>query len=206
MANETQRVHVGHWGTYVRARDVSSSSATIDVDVTIENDSTQRQTATVFTRLYGVSADGERMGDAVATIEPADVTVAPRSNVTVKGAVVMANPRPDVPLSADGSRGPAASATPRRPRMPWRPSICGRRIDAGDRQRTLDNGDEVWEFAAPGYLIPMRITSSGLPLVFFVSCFAPRPMNSTSPRFQWILALPSTLTDTPSLSPRAMTT
>lgn len=56
------------------------------------------------------------------------------------------------------------------------------------------------------YLIATMITSSGLPPLFLDSCFMPRPMNSTSPRFHWVLALPSTFTDIPSLSPSAITT
>ncbi len=56
------------------------------------------------------------------------------------------------------------------------------------------------------YLTATMITSSGLPLLFFDSCFIPRPMNSASPRFHAVLALPSTFTDIASLSPSAMTT
>ncbi len=56
------------------------------------------------------------------------------------------------------------------------------------------------------YLIARMITSSGLPPLFLDSCFMPRPMNSTSPRFHWVLALPSTVTDIASLSPSAITT
>jgi hypothetical protein len=90
---KTQPLHVGHWGTHVRSRQVSSASATIDVGVTIDNDSSRGETVSVATRVYALDQTGERVGNAVATIAPVDITVASRSNADVSGSATIVRPR-----------------------------------------------------------------------------------------------------------------
>jgi beta-galactosidase len=89
----THALHVSRWGTFVRTRNVSSSSATIDLDVTIDNDSPRSETVDVATDIYAVDAGGASAGDAVASIAPVEVTIAARSNATLAGSVTMADPR-----------------------------------------------------------------------------------------------------------------
>jgi beta-galactosidase len=90
---KTQPVHVAHWGTRVTTRDVSPKSATIDLAVTIDNDSTSAETVGVSTTLYSLDADGLVPGDAVATIESEQVSVAARSSAEVRVSVTIAKPR-----------------------------------------------------------------------------------------------------------------
>ena len=90
---KTQPVHIAQWGTHARSRNVSASSATIDLDVTIDNDSADSTTVSVTTRIYALNADGQRTGAAVAAVTPTDITVAPRSNATASGSVTIAAPR-----------------------------------------------------------------------------------------------------------------
>lgn len=55
-------VHVAHWGQYVTTQNVSDAKATVQVQTTVENNSTATQTATIKTDLsYG--------GKVVATIQ-----------------------------------------------------------------------------------------------------------------------------------------
>jgi len=90
---KTHALHVSHWGTFVRTRNVSSSSAKIDLDLTIDNDSPRSETVKVATRIHVLDGRGVRAGNAVASIAPVEVTVAGRSNATVVGSVTMPNPR-----------------------------------------------------------------------------------------------------------------
>jgi beta-galactosidase len=89
---KTDPLHVGHWGTHVTTRNVSSSSATIDLRVTIDNDSRRAETISVATRVYALNADGLMEGDAVASIDPVQVPVAAGSSVDVAGSVTIQNP------------------------------------------------------------------------------------------------------------------
>ena len=90
---KTQPVHVGQWGTYVRTRQVSSSSATVDLDVTVDNDSRQNATVSIATQIFALDAEGRKTGDAVTSIESVETPVAAGASATVKGSIVIANPR-----------------------------------------------------------------------------------------------------------------
>ena len=90
---KTQPLHVGQWGTYVTTPQVSASSATIDLQVTIDNDSPRGETVSVATRIYAADAVGRAAGDVVATIEPVNVTIAAHSSAVVNGSTTIANPR-----------------------------------------------------------------------------------------------------------------
>jgi len=90
---KTRPVHVGQWGTYVRTRQVSLSSATVDLDVTIDNDSRQNATVSVATQIFTLDAEGRETGDAVASIESVETPVAAGASATVKESVVIANPK-----------------------------------------------------------------------------------------------------------------
>jgi hypothetical protein len=122
-------------------------------------------------------------------------------------------------IAADHDSPSGPGATPGRASSVLSASACAgehrpgssawwRRDGAGDAPRAPP-GTRAAETDYRGnndYLIARMITSSGLPPLFLDSCFMPRPMNSTSPRFHWVLALPSTVTDIASLSPSAITT
>jgi beta-galactosidase len=90
---KTEPVHVAHWGTLVATRDVSAASATIDVEVTIDNGLGSSATVRIASQIFALDAAGRKTGDAVASIDPVETPVAAGASATVKGSVVMANPR-----------------------------------------------------------------------------------------------------------------
>ena len=90
---KTQPIHVGHWGTYITTPQVSTSSATIELQVTVDNDFTQPATVDVTTEIYALDADGQRTGGSVASFRTAAVNIAAQSNATIRGSATLANPR-----------------------------------------------------------------------------------------------------------------
>jgi beta-galactosidase len=90
---KNQPLHVGQWGTQLTTRDVSTASATIDLAVTIDNDSGAEATARVSTGIYVLDAGGRRVGDAVARIEAVETSVAAAASATVRGTARVARPR-----------------------------------------------------------------------------------------------------------------
>jgi beta-galactosidase len=89
----TQPVHVARWGTFVRARNVSAASATLDVDVAIDNRSRDAADVDVTTRIYALDASGRRAGAAVATLAPPRTSVAAGASASVQGSTTLARPR-----------------------------------------------------------------------------------------------------------------
>jgi beta-galactosidase len=90
---KTAPVHVRHWGTYLTTRRVSSSSTTIDIEVMIDNNSENNVIVGVTDQIYALDAESRKTGEAVASLEPVEVSVAAGASVTVKGSVVIVNPR-----------------------------------------------------------------------------------------------------------------
>jgi beta-galactosidase len=68
-------VHVAHWGTYITTKNVSASSATIDLAVQIENKSTSNQNIQVVTELFLFDSKLKKKGSKVAEFSPSTVSV-----------------------------------------------------------------------------------------------------------------------------------
>ena len=86
-------VHVGQWGTFVTTHDVTKNFATINMEITIDNDSEDDAPVTAVTQIFVLNADGNKTGDAVASFEPLETRVAAGNSATVEGSVTLKNPR-----------------------------------------------------------------------------------------------------------------
>lgn len=90
---KTASVHVAHWGTFVTTRDVSPSSATIELEVTVDNDSRDAATVDVTTAIHEADPDGRITGEPVARIETTRVAVPAGASASTRGAVSLESPR-----------------------------------------------------------------------------------------------------------------
>jgi beta-galactosidase len=90
---KTHPVHVAQWGTFVKTPQVSKTSATVELDVSIDNDMNAAESVRVTTELYALDADGRRMGRAVAQFAGTDARIDAKSNVSIRGSTTIANPR-----------------------------------------------------------------------------------------------------------------
>ena len=86
-------VHIGHWGATVTTREVTSASATVDLEVAIDNALKASATVRISSRIFALDDEGRKAGDAVASVEPVETLVAAGASATVKGSVVIAGPR-----------------------------------------------------------------------------------------------------------------
>lgn len=90
---KTDPVHVAQWGTFVTTRDVSETSATIDMETTIDNDSEADTTVEAITHVFAADAEGNKAGDPIASFEPLKIAVAAGESAMVRGSVTLENPR-----------------------------------------------------------------------------------------------------------------
>jgi beta-galactosidase len=90
---KTNRLHVSHWGTQVTTPQVSKPSATIDVAVSIDNDSQTEASVDVATDIYALDEAGKRIGDVVAKIKHDSARAAAGTSTRVTGSTTVANPR-----------------------------------------------------------------------------------------------------------------
>ena len=89
----TQPVHVGQWGTFITTPEVSASSAVIDMEVTVDNDSKAKANVVVSTNIYELDADGQKKGKPVAAFAPLNASIAAGDNAAVEGSVTIKNPK-----------------------------------------------------------------------------------------------------------------
>ncbi|MBN1359729.1 MAG: DUF4982 domain-containing protein [Sedimentisphaerales bacterium] len=90
---KTHPIHIGQWGTFATTRDVSSASATIDLEVTFDNHSDTDATIEATTQVFTLGADGSSSGEAVVRFESLRAPVAAGQSAKVIGTVSIENPR-----------------------------------------------------------------------------------------------------------------
>ncbi|HEY3761090.1 MAG TPA: beta-galactosidase GalB [Verrucomicrobiae bacterium] len=90
---KTAPVHVAHWGTHLTTPAVTSSSATVDLKVTVDNDSGQDENVTASTQIFPLDANDRKTGPAVAIIASINCTVPAGSNAVAEGCATVTNPK-----------------------------------------------------------------------------------------------------------------
>lgn len=89
---KTHPVHIEQWGTIVKARDVSNSSAIIDLEVDIDNDSKEDANINVITHIFLLNADGSRVNKPVATFVPSEITIKPGERIKTHHSIELKDP------------------------------------------------------------------------------------------------------------------
>lgn len=90
---KTDPVHVSQWGTFITTPEVSSAAATINLEVTVDNDSEADATVETITRIFALDSEGSVTGDAIAVFDPHTAAVATGKSARIEGVVTLANPR-----------------------------------------------------------------------------------------------------------------
>jgi beta-galactosidase len=88
---KTSPVHVAHWGTYITTPTVTPAGATVNLKVTIENDSATPANVVVKTQVYE-NLQGQKVGKPTSSA-PAPVTVRAVPNESIALTVTVKNPK-----------------------------------------------------------------------------------------------------------------
>ncbi|MGH7952860.1 MAG: sugar-binding domain-containing protein, partial [Limisphaerales bacterium] len=90
---KTSPVHVAHWGTHLTTPQVSQDSATIQLAVNVENNSSAEADVKVATKFFALDAGGKKSGRAAASVEIAGIKIAPNGNATANLSAVIPKPK-----------------------------------------------------------------------------------------------------------------
>jgi beta-galactosidase len=85
-------VHVGHWGTYITTPEVSPASATVNLQVTVDNDSAKTARVSVATDIFCLDTNGQKTGSEVASVAPVNFEIGPQTNGIAKGIATISKP------------------------------------------------------------------------------------------------------------------
>ena len=86
-------IHVAQWGTFVRTPEVSDASASVELDVTVDNDTDAAVTASVSTELYELDTAGNLAGAAVTSIPAVELPIAAGSSAVANTSGAISTPK-----------------------------------------------------------------------------------------------------------------
>ncbi len=90
---KTQPIHIGQWGTQLTTPEVSHERATVNLKVTVDNDSKQPANVSVATEFFALGASDKRVGSVVAKIAPVNLQIAPGQSAVAEGGATVTNPK-----------------------------------------------------------------------------------------------------------------
>ncbi|MBN1181524.1 MAG: DUF4982 domain-containing protein [Bacteroidales bacterium] len=90
---KTNPVHIGQWGTFISTSDVSEKSATINLDVTVENNSRRDAILEIKTNVYNLDNDGKPSDNYVAKFEPVTIKVNAANHIKINSSIIINNPK-----------------------------------------------------------------------------------------------------------------
>ena len=89
---KTAPVHIAHWGTYVTTPDVDKKSATVKIQVNVENNSEANAVVSLNHEIYALDADGKR-GPLVASQAISGLNLAAHQASPYEGQLLLPNPQ-----------------------------------------------------------------------------------------------------------------
>jgi len=89
---KTNPVYVAQYGTYITSKTISKKSATVNLEVSISNDSKTDAPIEIATQIYALNAKGDKIGNAVANFSNLTANAISGETTTLKGSVTIENP------------------------------------------------------------------------------------------------------------------
>ncbi|MDT0643568.1 beta-galactosidase GalB [Zunongwangia sp. F363] len=89
---KTNPVHVGHWGTFIKSKNVSENSAELDLEVAIANDSEEETVVKTTTKVFSLNQNAEKSKDPVAVFDEIEKKVPAKGSIKIEDSVTIENP------------------------------------------------------------------------------------------------------------------
>ena len=89
---KTSPVHVAHWGAYVTTPEITPAAATVNLHVSVDNESDPTASTTVRAQIFAVGPDGQLTGPALASTASANLAIDGHSTKTAALTVSLAQP------------------------------------------------------------------------------------------------------------------
>lgn len=90
---KTNPVHLGHWGTFITSTDITPKSATLTIEITLDNDTEVAVNTEIITKVYELVTQQDKKRGPSATFLPINVVAKPGESVTVAGVTKIENPK-----------------------------------------------------------------------------------------------------------------
>ncbi|GAT63578.1 beta-galactosidase GalB [Paludibacter jiangxiensis] len=90
---KTNPVHVSQYGTYITTKYVTTSSATINLETSVENKSNKSANIDVITQFYSIDDNGKKSTQAVASLILSQTKIAAGESDKLENSVIIDNPK-----------------------------------------------------------------------------------------------------------------
>ncbi|KAK7216955.1 hypothetical protein V2G26_004958 [Clonostachys chloroleuca] len=90
---KVEKAHIGQWGTFIKSRDVSSQSATLDLTVEVENSEEDTVSVDVVTEIFVLNSASDTAGEKVASFPKESVQAKSGEKTSVTGSTTISNPQ-----------------------------------------------------------------------------------------------------------------
>lgn len=90
---KTNPIHVGQYGTVINTKDISKSSATVELSVTIDNDSKTDAAVEVVSKIYPLDSKGHKANKPIGEFTTQTSRIAKGQSATVDGRITVKNPK-----------------------------------------------------------------------------------------------------------------
>ncbi len=98
---KTGPVHVAQWGTFITSSDISKEAATINIEITTDNDSRNDAAIEIRTEIFSLDRDFKRTNDPDASFSPITTSIEAGCSSTISASVILKNPQLWRPLPAE---------------------------------------------------------------------------------------------------------
>ncbi|OQP44519.1 beta-galactosidase [Niastella yeongjuensis] len=85
-------VHIAQWGTFIHTKNVSATAATVDLAITLENNSTTNQRIDLVTEIFTINEKTGKAGNKATTFPRSTNTVPAGKKIQTDNSVVLNNP------------------------------------------------------------------------------------------------------------------
>ena len=89
---KTKQVHIGNWGTYITTPEVSKTSATVKMDVTVDNQGKSAVNATIQTDVFELDGNNKQ-GAKVTSFNKSVVNIEPGKSMIITTQAIVKNPK-----------------------------------------------------------------------------------------------------------------
>jgi beta-galactosidase len=90
---KTDPVHVGHWGTFITTPEVSKPAASVNLKISVDNDSKLDMHVGVATQIFAINKEDRKLGAAVAAIAPVVVNIMAGKKSVLESKAIIRNPK-----------------------------------------------------------------------------------------------------------------
>lgn len=90
---KTSPIHVAQYGTFVTTKDISKESATVQLSVSVDNDSKTVAVIEVSTQVFALDAKGNKSGKAIGSYSTMKTKVMTAKSIKLEGSLTIKNPK-----------------------------------------------------------------------------------------------------------------